>query len=307
MSGTYLSKIPVLVVALVIGIVLVTSAVVPLASDYSDAKTFTNDGYIYMDPIGEDADITLTWTYTDPTKLTINDTVKPLPDGSAFPFTVAFSDDWMARLTPSNNGGIALNIVDTTSSNTVLSASVGTSTSMVIQLSSDTATFTVGTTTITKSIDGGLCISEDWDNATYVLKKSTDTAIVKADSTIYGVGRTDRAVGSADMAIAFTGTIENGATVKYSPNTFTASNVEIVSTELNGYEDAYTLTGFTADFSTDGQTGSVTYNQIFVPVKVVADPDNPAAYKNLVKVVPLMAFIMLVVAAAGMVYLKNKD
>ena len=290
---------PALIVGVVVALVL-AGAVLPVFAETTSAETtFKNEGFIYMDPIGENSDITLVWAYTDPTQITINDTVKSLPSDSVFPFTVAFSNDWMARLTPTNNGGIALNIVDTTSSNTVISASVGTLTNMTIQLINDTATFTVGSTVITKDIVGGLCISEDWDNAEYVLKKSTETAIIKNDSMIYGVGRTDRAVGSADMAIKFSGSVDGGVDVLYSPNTFTVSNVALNYTELNSYEDAYNLVGFSATFSTNGQSGNVVYNQVFVPHFVTAEksvhPDGPLTV--ILNVLPLLAIAGLVTGA----------
>lgn len=308
MSGTYLSKIPVLVVALVIGIVLVTSAVVPLASDYSDTKTFKNAGLCYMSEIDSNTDLSITWDHTDPSNITIGDKKIPVPQDTRYPLTIICSNTWGLRYLVQNDQTL-LTLFDTSNS-TIFNASSGEDgNDLEVTISEGTATFDNGLTTAkSESFTTGYCIA---DTGGYVMKKYDDTAYLNGDSVIFGTGRTSglSALSSPTVSLNIDGNIEDGvvATSLY-PSAFSTSETTINYSEVGGYLDLYTFTSvqFTVSDTSD-HTATATYNQVIVPSEVSADPDNPAAYKNLVKVVPLMAFIMLVVAAAGMVYFKNKD
>ena len=311
MSGTYLSKIPVLVVALVIGIVLVTSAVVPLASDYSDAKTFTNEGYFYMQKITADDEGTYTFDYqydADTTTLSFkfNDVaIDTTGWPSNLPVTVATdSDNWVVRMgyyseyigLQGMGYGFAFGGHGTKSVS--ITFSQGTATATAINTADSTGTYS---TTYT----------EMWIYSPvptdYVMKKADKMAYMLDDSEFYAIGIT--AVTTWNTAISITGTVEDfDGSIIYPPNlTTTITNKEIIKTEVDSYVDLNQLDKLTFTINDGTTTVNATYSYFIVPSEVTADPDNPAAYKNLVKVVPLMAFIMLVVAAAGMVYLKNKD
>lgn len=311
MSGTYLSKIPVLVVALVIGIVLVTSAVVPLASDYSDAKTFTNEGYFYMQKITADDEGTYTFDYqydADTTTLSFkfNDVaIDTTGWPSNLPVTVATdSDNWVVRMgyyseyigLQGVGYGFAFGGHNTKSVSVTFSQ--GTATATATNAADSTATYS---TTYT----------EMWIYSPvptdYVMKKADKMAYMLDDSEFYAIGITSMT--TWNTAISITGTVDNfDGSIIYPPNlTTTITNKEIIKTEVDSYVDLNQLDKLTFTINDGTTTVNATYSYFIVPSEVTADPDNPAAYKNLVKVVPLMAFIMLVVAAAGMVYFKNKD
>lgn len=304
MSGTYISKIPVLVVALVIGIVLVTSAVVPLASDYSEAKTFKNAGYYDMTYTETDS-LTFEWEHTAPKQVTINNETVTLPDADATPKTLLCGDNWLVRYAESTNNGIFVQFYGSSGSN--VSASEGELTDLSIVCSN-------GSVSVTNTADTPATFSTTYthlyivtDSGDLVMKDANSPAYLNGDSEIVAMGLSK--IGTvSNVGVMITGTITDGFTwsmFRGSDTTF--SNEAAVTTEVSGYVDLYTLDKLTATATNSTGSSNLTYNYFIVPAEVTADPDNPAAYKNLVKVVPLMAFIMLVVAAAGMVYLKNKD
>lgn len=306
MSGTYLSKIPVLVVALVIGIVLVTSAVVPLASDYSEAKTFTNKGYynISYDEVDSDVTTTVTWDHTAPTKITVNDTVIDLPTTTnPTYYTVLCGDDWVLRYSTTSPN----NIVFWATNGTYIRASVPEANDMTVICSAGSVTATT-TSDETKSgtYTSIYVISKEGD---YVMKNAGESVYLKGDSNIVAMGTSNVGTNN-NQGVRFEGNIDDGITGSFWYSTGgdgVISNVEYDDESVSGYVDLYTLSELTATATVGETTADLSYTYFIVPAKVTADPDNPAAYKNLVKVVPLMAFIMLVVAAASMVYLKNKD
>lgn len=313
MSGTYISKIPVLVVALVIGIVLVTSAVVPLASDYSDAKTFTNEGYFFMDKI-ESTDSTahtFTWASSNSKILTVDskdiDTSK-WGLASFANITVLATETDVFRV-GMGSGGLTINWIQLRGS-TINYAQASTSFN---------ATISEGTITVNMDSEASprtLAYTEAYmitaDPADYVMKKSTEAAYLKPDSLIYSLGYTTLTAGSGTDNVVFkiagdAEAVEVSVVRQSTANEIAITDLTIDKSEVSGYEDLYAFNKITFTATESGTENDCTYSYVIVPYEVSADPDNPAAYKNLVKVVPLMAFIMLVVAAAGMVYFKNKD
>ena len=306
MSGNYISKVPVLVVALVIGIVLVTSAVVPLASDYSEAKTFTNEGYFKMTKYAADADLNLYWSYETKNIITVNDVDYDFSNvGQGV--TVAFAENFGLRIFW-NLAGCQLMI-----STGTMAADVAESEEINVTITEGTLTavlITAGTEAATQTVDISTpiyCVSSTGD---YVMKKADVPAYMLADTEFIGLGITS-ITGAGAKTILIKGTIEDGATASIITTSGTAATLSdpvISDTEVTGYVDLYKLDKITFKGIVPGSADTnITYNYFVVPYEVSADPDNPVAYKNLVKVVPLMAFIMLVVAAAGMVYFKNKD
>lgn len=306
MSGTYISKIPVLVVALVIGIVLVTSAVVPLASDYSEAKTFTNEGYFRMTELTEDTDVTISWDGSKPTTFNINgvDVVVNAPINKTY--SIVGSDAMIIRYVTAGGDN---NRIQAYSSAGFIQSSTPPTGIMTITISGFTITVDNGTTTKTMTATQGYYIDP---NGTSIMKDADKPAYVLKDTSIMILAGITNISGSGDTGVYAEGTIEDGLNFTYVPTsaatpTVTFGDVTFNYSEVAGYIDLVSLNNCTFDITNGSNTGNANYSYFIVPYEVSADPDNPVAYKNLVKVVPLMAFIMLVVAAAGMVYLKNKD
>lgn len=311
MSGTTFSKLPVMIVALVIGLILTFTAVMPLVSDYSEAKTFKNEGYFFMEKVDSGTAMNVVWDYTKPTTLTVNDVDVALPDKdhmSTIPFTIFCSESWYLRYGYDTTYYVG---IFQNASNTSYTGTVADTRSITISVSD------AGVTTVNNGTE------HTWSNATgdffvisesgdYVMKKMDKDAYVHGDSPIFGYGRTYAR--SYNYTSELTGTVNDGITGSYYPETtitsagWTFSDVTLNSVKDENYQDLYKISTMTYEITGEGiQPYTATFSQYIIPAEVTADPDNPAVYKNLVSVLPLFALILLVAGAASLVYFKNKD
>lgn len=292
---------PILIVSLVIGIIMVTAVILPLSSEYAEAKTFTNDGLWRMKEIAKD-DV---WTYDDSTHEWSYNSV------SQGEYNIAnnaiLGEKWCSR----SNG--QLRGYDIGGNATTITASADETTISI------TGTGKQGSTS--QDLPGYGIYSE----GEYIMTKSDVPVYMNGDSKIFATGQTT--IDSIRILIHIEASINDGvqiaaydlynSTSNPYPNTisdvvFTDAAINYES--VNGYDDLYKVSSVTANISftnttTDEQTatktGAITYNSYVVPYQVTADTDNPAAYKSLVMVIPLMAFVVLVVAAAAMIYYKK--
>ena len=304
MSGTYISKIPVLVVALVIGIVLVTSAVVPLASDYSEAKTFKNAGYYDM-TYTETDNLVFKWESSTPNQVKVNDEVISLPQSDIIAKTILCGDNWLVRYAYESSLKTFVQFYGASGSQVIASVSAGTDITITCSNGSVSVENTASTPdTFSATYTHLYVVSNSGD---LVMKTKDNPVYLNGDTPVVAMGLSK--VGTvSNVGIIINGTIDDGFTWDIFRGTgVTFSNEAAVYTEVADYLDLYSLEKLTATATNSTGSSDLTYSYFIVPAEVSADPDNPAAYKNLVRVVPLMAFIMLVVAAAGMVYFKNRD
>lgn len=307
MSGINLGKTPALIVALVIGIIMTTTAILPLASDYSEAKTFTNDGFYYMSSIdsGSTDTITIFWDHTKPTEITVNGSVIDLSGVNVESCSLVFSENWVIRYLQ-QSGNKAIQYYGPTGGDYV-GASLSASTDLTITLNA-------GTATVTNTADTPVTKTQTYTKAYYVapagswvMKKPTEQAYLNSNSSIM-IANGLTQLGSVAYGIYFIGNVVDGLNF----NTFayysapTISDDNIVYTTASNYEDLVILdkVTFTLTNSSEEST-TATYSYFLVPHEVTAEPDNPETYKALMKIVPLMAFIMLVVAAAAMIINKR--
>lgn len=295
MSGS-ISKIPILIITLVIGFIMVTTAVLPLAADYSEAKTYKNDGLWRMKYI-EDGD---EWAFnkTGPV-ITYNDIPQTgvISDGGT---NWILGDTWCVRTNGNARGS------------SISGSGISTITALAGEV---TITLDGVTGTSTQDLPGyGIDNSGD-----YVLKSYDKAAYLKGDSVIYGTGQTTtdeiqylvHVEGSINDGVTFTAFGQRNSTA-ISNVVFT--DVTINCTPINGYKDLYSFESVSANISfdvvgdtTESHTGTVTYSSVVVPYSVSSDPDNPDTFKNMVRIVPLIALVALVAAAAGMIYFKGKE
>lgn len=314
MSGTTFSKLPVMIVALVIGLILTFTAVMPLVSDYSEAKTFDNkEGSLFsVEKITEDSPYQFVWDITNRTSATINGKEFNLSPSTL----ICTSGDYLLRYSyNSGNGNASIQSIGG-SLGLLLSTSSATTGSLTIDNTTNT-----GYLTFTLVKDGGDPVVKTYaigdtygmsDKGDYVMKSPNQTAYLKSDSEILAMGLTTF---NGDYATGFyiSGNPTDGFTaVNFFPVPATANTSNLTSdlTEIDNYVDLYTLKEikFTISGVSDPTiTTNATYSYFIVPSEVTADPDNPAAYKNLVSVLPLFALILLVAGAASLVYFKNKD
>lgn len=312
MSGTNLGKMPILIVSLVIGIVMATTAIVPLVSDYSEAKTFTNEGYYTMDLTDSSTTKTIAWDPSDPSILTIDNVDF---DMSAFSevnksYTIIGSDTLIVRYSVTTTRTL-IQAYGSDSSYAVYQTS-DTLTYVNISISGGNVTFTSdksGMESVTFSI-GTECFSISIDGDYSVMKKSNVPAYVLEDSEIRLIGISYGTSKNSSIGIYGTGTIEDGITVStlYLGSDFTTvTYTDPVATKaaVDGYTSLYTLDKYTFTANIDGTDTEFTYSYFIVPHEVTSDPDNPEAYKALVRVVPVMAFVALIAAAAYMIYSKR--
>lgn len=269
---------------------MVTTAVLPLAADYSEAKTFTNEGLWRMDTL-EPGDVWVrsasgdTWTYNDELVLSSENSAS----------SVILGDNWTVRGT-----GVVWS-----------SVYYANNPDITVTVSEDTVT--VQTKTY-DSIEGyglnpeGRFIMSQYDKPVYV----------HGDSPIYATGATT--IDGLGFVVHIEGNIDDGVTVVCTTvnNTtaisdFVVTNTTIHAVKNNSYVDLYRLEGITFDVSftqtSDSSThsGTASYSSYVVPYEVTASPDNPDTFKNMVRIVPLIALVALVAAAAGMIYFKGKE
>lgn len=322
MSGTTFSKLPVMIVALVIGLILTFTAVMPLVSDYSEAKTFKNEGYYTMDQLDDNTSRVIKWSKT--TLNIINVDGKDI-DMSSFvdlgkSYTLIGSEKVVIRYEKDSatfagiqgyyvgsGGYVAFH------SNTA--AETGTEVTITVS-SGSISVVSNGTTPISVTIsdigEDGYIINPEGTGTYAIMKKANVPAYVLGDSDIRLIGVSVGA-GPNGIALYGSGSIDDGITIStiYKPNTITTvtySEPEVTDTEISGYtKDVYSLEKYTFTITYDANTYDATYSYFIVPASITVDPDNPTVYKNLVSVLPLFALILLVAGAASLVYFKNKD
>lgn len=296
-----------MIVALVIGLILTFTAVMPLVSDYSDAKTFTNEGIVRMSKLTTSDVVNASWDHTDPYNFTVNSEKVALPQTvSVWSLTVSGGDhEFMIRYIPNDNTyGTYLTVFSETNAN--VSAGTVAGTDLTLTIDHGSISVTNGTNTNTNTFSEYMFIVSNDGN--YVMKSANDKAYVLKDSDIHGIGRTWLAASSNNINLQVDGTIKDGFTVSIPESVeATISDITVTDSEVSGYIDLYQFDKIDFKVTYNDLTSPVSYSQVIVPYKVSADPDNPAAYKNLVSVLPLFALILLVAGAASLVYFKNKD
>ena len=301
---------PILIVSLVIGIIMVTAVILPLSSEYAEAKTFTNEGYFYMSQLDDESEYKLFWDHTKPYEVTINDTdVIQLSGITGYQaVTLVGSDKFTFRFFNATDnprvqlyGGAGFGFIG---------ASVSSEIDMEVVVSNGSITFT-------STAESANTTTADLPSPTYAITTAGDYVMKKANSPAYVLEDTSIIVlcgftesGSASAGVYASGTVEDGLEyVLFRPSsdseTAVFSNETITYTDVSGYVNLVSLEK--VDFSVTVTAGTLnpTYTYFIVPAEVSADPDNPAAYKSLVMVIPLMAFVVLVVAAAAMIYYKK--
>lgn len=288
---------------------MVTTAVMPLAADYSEAKTFSNvSGSMY--PIGKitpDMDYKLVWDTSDQREVTVNDTKISIQPGTV----ICMLDSFIIRcgVEGANNYMMQSTGLDAPQIYVSVAWKQGVLTvennAGVLTITSD---FTdPDTTDVTKTISFTELYAV-YPNGDYVMKSTDQDAFMNSDSEIVAMGITS--LDGTPRIIQIVGTIEDPTIeVLNASVTYTPGDIEVDYDSVGSYKDLYKLNKITFTL-TNESTSSVTdvnYSYFIVPAEVSADPDNPDTFKNMVRIVPLIALVALVAAAAGMIYFKGKE
>lgn len=293
------------ITAVIIGLMvsgLILVAFVPIFTEVTATEdTFTNKGMFNAQTINVETEYTMVWEYTNPLTITVNDTDIDMSatDSTYSSVTVIFSDDWFVRY--SLNTGLILYKCGTSSAQAIEGATVSSEKNLNLSLSGGSATIVIGENTYNYSVeDDGVAIVPtlgDW-----VIKKSTDTALVNGDSVVYGAGRTDKALGVSGTSFnaIIKASVDDGVqALYYSPQYNWSTNSTVNATENSAYIDLYGLTGFTFNLVDNNQVEhAVTYNQIFVPREVTSEKSvhGDEVFNTVIDLIPLLAGVGLLMA-----------
>ena len=311
MSGNYLKTIPIMIVTLVIGFIMVTAAVIPLAADYSEAKTFTNEGYYRMSEKSEET--VITWTPSvDPFKVSVNGvdvSLNSLKEHGYSSYSIAFSNDFILRYYYQSASVQNLQIWAGDYQSGIGSSSPYTATITINNTGASFATNAEGNTPVNVTHSGNHFVIDD--NGDYIMKLRDKGAYVLEDSSIVYAGGISEINTNSFTGLYFEGTL-NDYTFTPMRSTVTVTDPDSTYTEIKGYIglvslDKITFNSVFTPLSGDPVEKGQTYSYFLVPYKISAEPDNPDTFKNLIRIVPLISIVALVAMAAGMLYLKGKE
>ena len=303
-----------LIITLVVGVILTGALLGPVISDATKTtETFENDGYFTMSEINADTDITITWDHTKPTVFTVDDTDYEINVPVNRLVSIVGTDSMIIRYVSSTDG--STNRVQAYSSQGFIQAGVSTGTDMVIELTNDTITVTVGTTVKTISITEGYYIDPD---GSWVMKKSDETAYIhKNDSVMIFAGITNMGEGNGDVGVYGVGTINDGMGLDVVPTsnstpTVTFGDVTFNYNAVNGYNDLVSLSDCNFDITLSGTpdtTVSATYSYFIVPAQVTAELSHhlTPGQISLMGAIPVMVIVALLMAAVGAIALRRAD
>lgn len=297
-----------LAITLTVGIILAGSLLMPVISDATTTeKSFQNNGY-YNLTYSEADDLTLTWDYTKPNVVTVNDTDITLSIGTfPGPVNIACGDDWFLRWTGTDVQFFSTN-------NASVTAAVANSTSISLTASNGSATITnTAPTPVSQTVSYTFMYVVD-PAGLYVMKNSADAAYLKGDSEIYAIGRSSTT--GIVIKLKITGNIKDGFTaeeVGSSGANATVGTPVATYTEVEGYKDLYSLTKIEVpiDFEITGTPASFTptYTYFIVPASVTAELSQHLAPGEIaiLNALPVLIIAALVVMAAGAIFLKRDD
>lgn len=257
-------KIIQLVLGLVVGILLMTGLIIPMATEAATTeKTFTNSGTYFMT---DDDDYTLVY---DPTgKFIVNGENILFTDITAgLRTTIVSTEEWLIRFANDGNVGYSLSVVvgegDVPSNEICKADNAGNTT---FAFSNGTLTISGNkTATYTYTPESFRGIAKE---GAYVMTAANTPAKINSTTTII-VGNGTTQVGHWYDRFYIVGTVENMNVT--APEGITVSDVEVNTTPVNGYVDLVELTSITFS-ATDGENDvDATYNRVIVPKEITAE------------------------------------
>ena len=284
------NKLITLAITLTIGVILAASLLIPVINTATaTTDTYTNDGLIHLEKYtAESDDITIAWTYETPNAITINDETLALPDVEYL--SIDMGNDWFVRYTR----GVSMSYLATNASIVSTVADEG---SLTITLSGGTITATDGVTTKTNTYTEYLCITSDV-NASYVMKKATDSVYLKGDSEIIAYGVT------SSYAFKIVGNVTDGVTIsQIRGTTVEIDNETVNATADDSHIGLYKFTSVTFTYG----DATATYNTVVVPKEVTAEKSEHLTdgQISLLGVIPVLVIVALLVVAVGAVARRN--
>ena len=290
------NKLIPIVMALVVGIILAGSVLMPVLNDATKTSdTFQNSGSGLYAYISENDTYTLTWSYDNPTKVIVNGQELNAVAGNE----ALAMGDFCVRMQPTSSGYVQYiapsgNVTSNASDSATFSMSYENGTLTIIGKS--------GTETLTT--DGFYALSP---SGNYTMKATTTAAYMNADTPLLVMGITS--VGSQwNTGFMVTGTVTDYTVEQWNGTTeFVISDETSDITKVDGYKDLYTLKQFQWKVDNSGTPQTVTYNYFLVPTTVSGELDNhlnPAEIA-IMNAIPVMVIIALLIVAVGVVARRN--
>lgn len=307
------SKLTQAVVGIIVAVMILGIVLVPVLSQATETeKTFTNTGYYRMTEITAETDgeWAYTWTDSEPNIIYVNDEAynMDVPSGLSYSI-IGASDGWVSRYINTANP-----YIQTMYSNGVGSGGVGLK-SFECTISGGTAEFSLilsDDSTATKTIAYTTCYVLD-KNGSWMMKNKDESAYMLKDSEYFAIGVT-ASTGFPLNVFKIEGTIDDGATVTNTihgsgAQTFTASNVVVVSSEVSGYNDLYSLDRITFTATNGTDTINATYSYFLVPYEVTAElSDHPTPMMiTLINVIPVFVVLAIILGVCGLFYYNRNE
>lgn len=293
------NKLLTLLVTVTVGIIFIGALLAPVIEDTSTTeKTFTNEGYYYMQKLtADDSDeIVFTYEYIGPASSDVTFTYNDKPmDITGFPsaFTIVTNlTDYAVRAGANEYIGIQTIGYD------FAMGGHNTKTS-TLTISSGTITFTtVSSTDVTATKTASY--TELWvysDTPTdYVMKKSDKAAYITTETEYVACGVTSMT--AWNTVISISGDYQDfDATIVYPPNlTTTVTDKAIVESQVEEYVNLYSLDKLTFTINDGTTTVDAVYSYFIVPAKVTVELAQhlDTGEIAILAAIPLMAIAVLI-------------
>ena len=284
------NKLIPLILALVVGIILTGSMLVPIVNEFADdQKAVYNNSTGYMANAMDGDGVLVVDTTSGSTVVTFNDVVVPITTG-----IYAQSDKFVVF---GSSGTTRLNDTDGAVSN------ISPATTLTITFTSGSATLAYGDVEKTYELGWAfVCSGSDGAYRSYSTQNSTAT---------YYLNNIDQLYGSNWITTTSEWFSYHGANVIVGDEQITAN---YTLNEVSGYTNLYTLKiggGSASEYNfvvdNDGEDYTVNPRFMIVPASITAIKEDGAAALALIEALPIVVIIALVVMAAGALYTKRDD
>ena len=293
-------------IALTVGIVTFSGVLIPAIESGVDTEdTLTNKGYYRMSMLSEEDSHTITWSYEEPTTITVDGTDVTL-DSALFPNgsskSVVLSDSFLIRLF----GHGTYYTVELWDKGYVDSVSSADSETLSVSVSSGTLTWTANSETPVSRSYSDYVIAVD-DNGNKIMKGADDKAYMLPDSELYAAGIST--FGTAYFGgVYIQGTVEDVTIEAPLTGVTVNDDIEIITTNVSSYVDLVSLEKITFSTTYDGTDIDQTYSYFVVPYEVTAEKSIHADATTILlfQTIPVFIVLGMIVAVVGVLYLKSR-
>ena len=282
-------------IAAFVVVIVLAAVLMPILGDATKTEdTLTNKGYYRMSILSEEDSHTITWSYEEPTTITVDGTDVTLnpslfPNGSSK--SVVLSDSFLIRLF----GHGTYYTVELWDKGYVDSVSSADSETLSISVSSGTLTWTANSETPVSRSYSDYVIAVD-DDGNMIMKGADDKAYMLPDSELYAAGIST--FGTAYFGgVYIQGTVESVTVEAPLTGVTVNDDIEIITTDVSSYVDLVSLEKITFSTTYDGTDIDQTYSYFVVPYQVTAEKTvHLSASENaILMVIPALLIIAILI------------